>query len=224
VVNTGSVDSLEIGVSGGHAFFGVGGPYWTDSNGDGTIDATDTPAAAGAIGLALSNVKLALALMTPVAGSTLTTTAKLKSFTALEAGGDVALVGVDGLTATVENFTIDINQAQLLPGATTTARAIDFSGTKKHSIEVGPDPDGDGGPLTAPTVDLAFAGTIFQAAGTVTFAIDDYVYVKGSVAFQKGAPLTGLKLSNGADAGPLTALQIGASGVTAFVGTGYGTS
>ena len=102
--------------------------------------------------------------MTPVAGSTLTTTAKLKSFTALEAGGDVALVGVDGLTATVENFTIDINQAQLLPGATTTARAIDFSGTKKHSIEVGPDPDGDGGPLTAPTVDLAFAGTIFQAA------------------------------------------------------------
>ena len=57
-------------------FVGIGGPYWVDTNGDGVItgDGThagdDIPAAAGAKGLILSNVNLAIALLKPTDGRT----------------------------------------------------------------------------------------------------------------------------------------------------------
>ena len=71
---SGQVTALKIGAANGYAFFGVGGPYF---NADGTLrsDSDD------AMGLAVSNVNLGIALMKPVAGQ-LTT---YKSFIALKA-------------------------------------------------------------------------------------------------------------------------------------------
>ena len=99
---------LEIGATNVHLFVGLGGPYWVDSNGDGTINASDTPASTGATGLALDNVSFALALLRPTAaGST-------RSYYALSASADsIALVGVPGLTL----------QATTMSRSTSTARA-----------------------------------------------------------------------------------------------------
>ena len=76
---------LTVGASNVNAFFGVGGPYW---NADGT-PATN---AAGALGLALSNVGFGLAIMTPTAGTT--------TYFSLKAQATATVVGLSGLTLT----------------------------------------------------------------------------------------------------------------------------
>ena len=45
------VNTVKIGASNVNAFVGVGGPLFVDSNGDGIIDAADTPQSDGAMGL-----------------------------------------------------------------------------------------------------------------------------------------------------------------------------
>jgi hypothetical protein len=59
------VNVMTIGASDVNAFVGIGGPYFVDSNGDGIINASDTPQSDGAMGFVLRNLDFALALFKP---------------------------------------------------------------------------------------------------------------------------------------------------------------
>jgi hypothetical protein len=183
----GSVTFLKIGASNASAFFGVGGP-----NGPGRM------------GLAISNVSFALALGTPGAAGL----GGMKSFFALRATGSVALVGIDGFSASMQSVTIELNQARPIV-STDAPRAIDFS-LRPLTVATGP----------SSSMALNFAGTLFRASGSIKIEIGGFVYLEGSVAFEKGTTLTAVPLSDGTTVN-LTALKIGASNVNAFVGTGY---
>ena len=109
---TGKVTALKIGATNGFAFFGIGGPYF---NPDGTLRAD----ANQAMGLAISNLTLGIALMKPMAGTDGGQLTGYKSFFALKASGNVALVGIDGFQASITNALVEINDASLItPGAT----------------------------------------------------------------------------------------------------------
>src|SRR5262249_22866327 len=102
------VSLLEIGASHVNVFVGSGGPYFQDSNGDGVIDSNDTPASAGATGVAFSNVGFGLALMKAPDGS---------SFYALEASGSGTLVGVQGVQLDAQNMMIQANGGSIPDGS-----------------------------------------------------------------------------------------------------------
>ncbi|MFM7568170.1 MAG: hypothetical protein ACKO8O_05670, partial [Betaproteobacteria bacterium] len=59
-----TADTLSVGGSRLNAFAGIGGGYFTDSNGDGVIDGLDSPNA-DARGFVLQDAEFALALMAP---------------------------------------------------------------------------------------------------------------------------------------------------------------
>src|SRR2546425_12885560 len=97
---------------------GVNGPYFTDLNHNGLIDGTDTNAngvidanesdelADASIGLSLTNVNFALALLSrtlPTPGPA----TDLRKFTALKATvASAAFVGIEGLTVTVNDLVV----------------------------------------------------------------------------------------------------------------------
>ncbi|MDX6411751.1 MAG: hypothetical protein QOE91_1267, partial [Gaiellaceae bacterium] len=187
---TGKATFLKIGASNATAFFGVNGPA----------------AATGAMGLSITGVSFALALATPTAA--LATASGSTSFFALKATGSVALIGITGLTASIQSATVEINQAR---GA--TPHAIDFSA---HPVVVATGPTS--------TLTLDFDRALFRASGSVAIEVGGFVYLNGTVAFEKGLPLDAQPLStNGTSIGTanLTALTIGASNVNAFVGNGF---
>ena len=135
---TGSATALEIGASGASAFFGVG---------------ADNPTGPGAMGLSVTGVTFALALLkaqSPIAGAT--------SFVALKASGNVALVGITGITASITNASISVNEAYNASGAT-IAQAVDFTKLSGGSLLV------PTGPST--TLALDFSGSVFAATGTL---------------------------------------------------------
>jgi hypothetical protein len=218
---TGTVTALRIGATGGRGFFGVGGPYWKDSNGDGRIDDTDTPDAAGALGLVVRDLELAMILATP--STALAGQAGVAKLFALSATGSVSLVGLDGFEASLTNLSIEINRGTNAAGVPADAPApvINFGALPGGGLDVatGPDPDGSG-PGMAPTRRLAFTGPVVRASGTLTLRIDEFVFLTGSAAFEQGATLTNVRLSDGTTAPSLTTLRVGASDVFAFVGTG----
>ena len=189
--------TLDNGVTGNVTFLKIGA-----SNASAFFGVNGPASNAGAMGLSITGVSFALALGTPDAA--LAAASGMKSFFALKATGSVSLVGVSGITASITGATIAINDATPTT-AGATPHAINFSA---HSLTVG-------------GLTLDFAGKLFQASGTVTLSIGDFVYLTGTVTFQKGTTLTAQPLSTGT--ADLTALTIAASGVTAFVGNGYGT-
>src|SRR5438128_5200934 len=123
------------------------------------------------MGLSLSGVSFALALGTPDAA--LATASGMKSFFALKATGSVALVGIDGLDASINSATLEINDAR-----PTTA------GATPHPIKFSL------APLVVPTgpsseATLDFASQLFRASGTVALTIGDFIHLSGTVSFQK---------------------------------------
>ena len=204
---TGQVTALKIGASNGFAFFGMGGPYWTDSDGDGDIDANDTPTA-GAVGLAISNVTLGVALMKPTAASTQLNT--YKSFFALKLTGSVALVGIEGFQASITDALVEINDAtpvtagQILP-------ALDLS-VAPVNVPTG---------IGTPDVVLDTDGRLLLAEGDVTLQISEFVFIAGRFGFTKGQTITGMTLAGtGAAAGDLALMTISAQNVHIFAGIG----
>jgi len=80
------VNILTVGAENVHAFVGIGDP---DSNGDGVFNASDNPAAHGAIGVVIHDLDFGLALLKPVDSTDHT------SYYALVASaGQISLVGV----------------------------------------------------------------------------------------------------------------------------------
>ena len=206
---TGEVEVMTIGAIHGYAFFGVNGPYF-DSNNDGKVDANDSTANSDAMGLAISNVTFGIALMRPTAtaGNPLS---PMKSFFALKASGNVALVGIDGFDASILNATVEINQGTpAVAGG--VARAVNFKLiTPDSELPI------RAGPAATDIVHLDFAGTVFRASGFVTLNIGEFVHFEGNLAFEKGETYTGRVIGATTDQ-TFTVLKIGASNVNLFAG------
>ncbi len=184
---TGTATALEIGASNASAFFGVG---------------ADNPSGPGAMGLSITGVTFGLALLkatAPINGAT--------SFVALKASGNVSLVGITGLTASITNASVSVNEAYDAAG-NVIAQAVNFTG---HNLSIA-----TGG---TPVV-LDFAGSTFEAQGTISLAIGSFVYVSGTVAFTKGSTLNDVALSGSGLTPDLSLLTVGASNANIFVGVG----
>ncbi|MDD2604023.1 MAG: hypothetical protein PHF66_04320, partial [Desulfobacteraceae bacterium] len=201
------VDLLTVGASGVDAFAGVNGPYMVDSNGDGVIDGNDTPNT-NALGLSLSDVNFALALMKPKVSAT-ATTKDLRSWTSLRAGiGEASFVGVEGLTISVSDFWVNINKGG---GKTATGAANDtVAHFKSVPLVVA---TGDGNDL-ALNFD-GMKGTLLQASGALTLGIEDFA-IAGGFAIERS-------VHNEVRSGrtiQVSKLLIGAAGVEIFLGAG----
>jgi hypothetical protein len=177
------------------------------------IDAN--PQAEGAMGFVLRNVEFALALFKPT-----NVAADHSSYYAIRASGGAEVVGIDGITIRANSLGVDINGGKDHAGlaqALDLANSPSFTATGGVVVETGADPDGAGSE-PAPSVTLGYTGSLMRATGNVTLAIDNFVYVSGSFAFEKGANRT-MTLVGGATKN-VSVLTVGASNVNAFVGTG----
>ena len=203
--DTGAANYLTVGISSGFAFFGVGGPYW-DGKG-GTVAGSDQ-----AMGLAISNVSLGLALIKPTAGSALTTKDQITSALALELSGGVQLVGITGITASIQNASVSINEAKTASGTATTA--VNFVKTFPNTTT--PSQSGLSVPTGGTPVLINAAAPVFKASGDIALSFGSFFYISGTVEFDKGVAYAATTSAGKSVA--MTALTIGAANVNAFVG------
>ena len=160
------VDALTIGGSGIDIFVGING------------DAEDR---SQRVGLELNEVEFGLALLSekpaapapaPAPGPA-PAPATLRKWTALQArAGSVEVVGIDGLTLSVEELLVNVNQASV------GAPVIDF---KSDTLDVKTSSAGD-----TITLDMDGArGALIEAAGYLTLNVFGFVQVEGNLAFTK---------------------------------------
>ena len=101
---TTNVSFLTIGASNVHAFIGMNGPYWTDTNGDKQIQGGEINE--DAIGLVITDLDFGMAIMRP------TSLGDFAKYFALKASASgISLVGVEGATVTADNLLVEINQS-----------------------------------------------------------------------------------------------------------------
>ncbi len=181
------VSVFTIGASDVNVFVGTGGPYF---------NGTSTPSAAGATGVAFSNISFALALM-----SSQTSAA---SFYALQASGSGALVGVSGVNVSAQNVTIQVN------GGTSSGSSAAVNFTQSFT----------GGSLSVATggspIVLQYSTALVNVTGSVTLSIGNNVYISGTMSFSDGGTVTAT-LSDGTTK-QVSVLTVGASSVSIFVG------
>lgn len=182
------VSVLTIGASNVNVFVGTGGPYF---------NGTSTPSAAGATGVAFTNISFALALMKSQASGA--------SFYALQASGSGALVGISGVTLSAQNVTMQVN------GGTSSgaSAAVDF--TQSFT----------GGSLVVPTggslqTTLQYSTPVISVSGFITLTIGTNVYITGSMAFSEGGTVTAT-MSDGTTK-QVSVLTLGGSNVSIFLG------
>ncbi|MCD6137516.1 MAG: LEPR-XLL domain-containing protein, partial [Deltaproteobacteria bacterium] len=158
---TADVELLTIGASNVDAFAGVNGPA----------------SSGGAIGLSLTGVDFALALIAPEIIDPATQT-DLRTWSAVKATvGGASFIGMEGFTVAVSNFYVAINQGGGTTNGVANATVVDFGGS----------------PLTISTgggnsIDLDFDGSdgsLLQANGTVSLDVFGFVTLDGSMAFKK---------------------------------------
>jgi len=176
-----------------------------------------------AVGLSLSNVNFALALMKTAAED------DLRTWTGVHAEvGDAGFVGIEEFKLSVRSLAVEINRGG---GTTSTGdpndTVVDFQASWDNNNNGQADPAVDGLELNtghSTPVLLNFTSKILRARGAFTLVIDDYVFVNGAFAFQKEAPKTAT-LNDGTETTPATQtavsyLTVGASSVDIFVGKG----
>ena len=176
-----AVDQLLIGASGLNAFAGINGGK------------------ANAIGLALEDVNLALALQTDRSGAA-------RSWTTLEAGvGSAGFVGVEDLTVAVDSLSLAINRSAA-DGST-----ADFSdGATELAVLTGP--------ASSQALSLdGSRGEVLEVAGNLSLDVFGFVQVAGGFALTKQSAPLDLTLAGG-DEVQAEALLLGASDVRAFAG------
>ncbi len=201
---TETVSTLEVGVSNVYAFAGVNGPYWTMSGGS-----IRGPTSTDAMGVAVSQASLGLALMKPV--PTTGDPTPTISYLALKATGSVALIGIPDITLSANNISVEVNEATDSNTSDPNPPAVNLA-TSNLSIPTDTNP--------ADNIPLNFAsGAVLAASGTVSLAISQFVSITGSVAFTKGTAQS-LTLSDGTTLTGASILTVGASGVYAFAGVG----
>ncbi|MEI7786162.1 MAG: hypothetical protein WCK08_17350, partial [Betaproteobacteria bacterium] len=188
------VDVLTLGGSDIDVFAGVSG---------GTADA---------MGLSLTDIDFGLALIS-------SQTQPSRKWTALTASAaSVSVVGMSDLAPTVNNLTVELNQAGMA-----LDQVVDF---KVKNLDV----------VTSGTskVTLKFDGTVgemLRAEGDVTLRISDFAYFSGRIGFEKYSPTGVIRLNNNDPYNtqtpvPSTAstsmMAITGTGITAFVGYAQG--
>ena len=128
--------------------------------------------------------------------------------------------------ASASNVTVQINQASgayTLNGSSTLAMPLDW--TKDISLDGGDvrrqqQRGGFGQDLPTPVaMPITYNTSLIQIQASIALSIESYVYISGSVSFTKTGPLEVTPAGGGA-AISVNALEIGASNVDAFVGTG----
>jgi len=103
-VTTTQLKSLTIAAQDLHAFIGVGGPYWNDSNEDGEITNADTPDADGALGLVVDDLDFAMMILEPTLSID-----KVTYFSVKASAEQVAFVGIDFITAELNHLNVELN-------------------------------------------------------------------------------------------------------------------
>ena len=164
VINDYRMNAVTIGLSDVDLFIGSG-PYFIEGS-----DQRDEDA----VGLVIENLDLGLALFNDPA-------AKVPRLWALSASTDlVGFVGLDFLTLQGSGVEVHANQGRAWGAAATVNPYIDFVssfGADGMAIATGGD-----------AVSLAFASRVIGASvAQATIQIDQFVYVSGSFAFEKGA-------------------------------------
>ena len=192
-----SVNAIEIGASNVFAFVGTGGPYWI-MNPDGSVSAPTAAQSAGALGLALSNISLGLAFLSPTAsGGT--------SYYALSASGTAALVGESGLTL-LGTLGVQVNRA-----STASAPVIDFTQLPGNSLPIPTGP-------SSPPVDLNFSTNLLRAYGSLTLSISQFASISGNFDFEKGATQSVTVGTSDPVTENMSVMEVGVSNVYAFAG------
>ncbi|MDA1013526.1 MAG: hypothetical protein O3A00_03615, partial [Planctomycetota bacterium] len=174
--STTTMSGFDIGAKGLSMFFGVNGPY-SDTNGDGKIDSKDdiNPEA---VGLAISNVDLALTVLKPDGGTT--------RYIGLTASADgFEFVGSDDFQLESGAIEVELNLATG-QGVTAATPVVDFSAFS--------DPDFPGQPgyhivtSTGTSEVLNYSRRrIHASADDVLVNAGEFLYVKGNVAFDLGS-------------------------------------
>jgi hypothetical protein len=138
----------------------------------------------------------------------------------VSASGGAEIIGVDGITIRADVLGIEVNGGKNHLGV---AESLNLAASPSFLATGGggpdrQDPDG-AGDLPAPSRTLAFTGNLLRATGSVTMAIDNFVYVSGNFEFTKSTTPQTIVLTNGTSK-VVSVLTVGASHVNAFVGTG----
>ena len=189
-----TVDVLVFGGGDVDLFIGDG-PYFEDTNGDGIIDYSDDRNP-DALGLVVESANFGLVMMKPSTGTG-------SKYTSLKITADyVGFVGLDEFRFSATGISLEYNAAT---GATPNVVAK-FS-TTPYVVDTG-----NG------TLSLDFGTKLLRASTTgVELQISDYVFVRGSLAFEKG-PASTVTLSGSGGTRSVTTLKVGAENVTMFFG------
>ncbi|MBW8894063.1 MAG: hypothetical protein JF617_18910, partial [Burkholderiales bacterium] len=164
-----------------NAFAGINGPYRRDTNGDGIIDASDTPSQ-DAIGFAIDDLDFALVMLTPTPGAGITLPGKFYAFTA--SAGLAGLVGTDPyLTLQATDVKLGFNGAFLGKYPVPSAY-VDFSKLPGGglSIPIGSDPN---------AFKVDFDSNSLRIAMTATLGLFNLFKISTSFDFDFELPSTG---------------------------------
>jgi hypothetical protein len=180
-----TVDAMTLGGTHLNAFAGIGGRYFIDSNGNGLIDADDTNNP-NTRGFVLEDAELALALLTP---SQDVSRLNSLSWLGLQATANkISFVGGAELEMSVSTLQVEVNQVfGLRDGMDATDLVVDFA---KQPMKIAT------GTGTTHNLNLAGdKGQLVRASADVQIKLSDFVYVGGSLGFEKSTQL--LTLDNG---------------------------
>ena len=205
ISETVEVSVLTVGASNVNAFAGVNGPYWTDTNNNGQMDAGETND--DALGLFITDVDFALVLMKPTSASAPGAT-DLRNWTSLKATvREVGFVGISGLTVKVTSLSVEINSGGGTKDGVANTMVADFS-QAPLLVNTGPNSE------LALNFDGA-QGSLLRASGALTIGIGGFA-IRGGFAIEK----TEQTFEEGGKKIRRSKLLLGAAGVHIFLGAG----
>ncbi|MHB8107976.1 MAG: beta strand repeat-containing protein, partial [Candidatus Cryosericum sp.] len=201
------IDDVELMQVGAHietAFAGINGPFESEE------------ATPSALGFTLSDLDLALTVLSPRAPPAPAATTDLRSWTAVKADvGGASFVGIDGLTLSISSLSVDINKGGGTNNAVANTTAADFSVTPLSVTTGGEN-----------TITIDYSDETLQVETNVQLDVFGFVQLDGSLAFKKatgnfvvtdvtdGSNHTSSVLNN------VSYLEIGGHVNTAFAGVG----
>jgi Ca2+-binding RTX toxin-like protein len=207
-----TLDIMTIGASHVHAFVGLGGPYWLDSNNDGRITSADTTHTPASIGLAIDDLTFGMAILTPLLA------VDPGKYYALKATAkSINLVGIPGVSASANDLVLEVNQSSPSVYGVSLFPVVDFTTFEggKYVVSTG-GKDSSGNPIT---VDLAMNSALLRAQGFVNLSLLSSVYLSGNITFEMGPRRTVNVTNLGTTTQKtVTTLAIGFSHVNAFIG------
>ena len=128
---TAELSFMTIGASNVHAFVGIGGPYWTDTDLDGQVDhaahlklGQAAELNSSAKGLWIQNFDFGMAIMKP------TNRLDFVKYFALKASADqISLVGIEGVQIVAHDILVEINQSTPSIYGVPLFPVVDFAST-----------------------------------------------------------------------------------------------